>query len=175
MLQLGFRPKVRFALALATLFVGIAGCSAGVKATDPTGNGGGGGGTNGTGAGGSSVTGAGGIVVAGGRGGTTTGVGGGLPVPPGCGDGINNQGGIEDCDDGNTVAGDGCNGICHVEPNWNCPSAGACTRKFACGDGVINPGEVCDDRNTVDGDGCNATCTVQDPAFTCVPGSMCVR
>jgi len=32
-----------------------------------------------------------------------------------------------------------------------CPSA-------ACGDGVVDPGEVCDDGNTVAGDGCSADC-----------------
>ena len=96
-------------------------------------------------------------------------------TPEGCGDGINNQGGIEQCDDGNTVPGDGCNGACKVEPNWNCPPAGACTRKIICGDGQIGAGEVCDDGNTIDGDGCNSTCTVQDPAYKCVEGQPCVR
>jgi cysteine-rich repeat protein len=86
-------------------------------------------------------------------------------IPEACGDGINNQNGIEQCDDGNVLPGDGCNGVCKVEPNWNCPPAGACTRKVVCGDGVIGPGEVCDDANTLDGDGCNSTCTVQDPAY----------
>ena len=95
--------------------------------------------------------------------------------PPGCGDGINNQGGIEACDDGNTLPGDGCNGICKVEPNWECPPAGPCTRKYVCGDSSVGPGEVCDDGNALDGDGCNATCTVQDPAFLCVPGKPCTR
>jgi fibro-slime domain-containing protein len=96
----------------------------------------------------------------------------------GCGDGINNQGGIEQCDDGNAVPGDGCNGACKVEPNWTCPpdiKAGPCTRNVVCGDKVIGAGEVCDDGNTKDGDGCNSTCTVQDPAYTCVAGQPCVR
>ena len=83
--------------------------------------------------------------------------------PPACGDGINQP--PEQCDDGNVLPGDGCNGVCQIEPNWNCPPAGACTRKIICGDGVIGPGEVCDDGNTLDGDGCNSTCTVQDPAY----------
>ena len=96
-------------------------------------------------------------------------------APEGCGDGINNQGGIEACDDGNVVPGDGCNGVCKVEPNWTCPKQGPCTRNIVCGDGQIGAGEVCDDGNTKDGDGCNATCTVQDPAFTCVAGQPCVR
>jgi fibro-slime domain-containing protein len=171
MLRLGFRPPVRLVLGLATLCVGAIGCTAGVKPTQPAGSAGatGSAGTTGLGGGGGTIS------ITGTGGSSSPGTGGTLPVPPGCGDGINNQGGIEDCDDGNTVAGDGCNGICHVEPNWNCPSAGACTRKNACGDGVIGAGEVCDDKNMVDGDGCNATCTVQDPAFTCIPGSACIR
>jgi fibro-slime domain-containing protein len=126
-------------------------------------------GTGGRGSAGASGEGVGGTTV------TCDGGGGCRPVriPEGCGDGINNQGGIETCDDGNTLAGDGCNGACQVEPNWECPPAGPCHRTFACGDGVINPGEVCDDGNITDNDGCNATCTVQDPAYTCTPGAPC--
>ncbi len=50
--------------------------------------------------------------------------------------------------------GDGCatrtieSGACH---------GGAC-RPIACGDGVVDRGEVCDDGNTVGGDGCSADC-----------------
>jgi cysteine-rich repeat protein len=95
--------------------------------------------------------------------------------PEACGDGINNQGGIEECDDNNVLPGDGCNGNCKVERNWTCPPAGPCTRKVVCGDSQIGPGEVCDDGNTLDGDGCNSTCNVQDPAYTCVAGQPCVR
>jgi cysteine-rich repeat protein len=98
-----------------------------------------------------------------------------IQLPEGCGDGINNQNGIEQCDDHNVLAGDGCNGACKVEPNWACPPAGACTRKVICGDGVIGPGEVCDDGNARYNDGCNATCTVQDPAFRCIAGQLCNR
>jgi len=95
--------------------------------------------------------------------------------PPGCGDGINNQNGIEECDDGNMAAGDGCNGNCKVEHNWTCPKEGKCTKNIVCGDGAIGAGEVCDDGNTKDDDGCNSTCTVQDPAFQCTPGQLCAR
>ena len=95
--------------------------------------------------------------------------------PEACGDGINNQNGIEECDDGNVLPGDGCNGACKVEPNWDCPPAGACTRKIICGDGTIGAGEVCDDGNTLDNDGCNSTCTVQDPAYHCDAGQPCYR
>jgi len=35
-----------------------------------------------------------------------------------CGDGITT--GTEECDDGNTTAGDGCSVICHKEPGWTC-------------------------------------------------------
>lgn len=34
--------------------------------------------------------------------------------PPGCGDGV--VSGAEECDDGNTTSGDGCDASCHVEP-----------------------------------------------------------
>ncbi|HEY5284082.1 MAG TPA: DUF4215 domain-containing protein, partial [Polyangia bacterium] len=96
-------------------------------------------------------------------------------APDGCGDGINNQGGIEECDDGNVLPGDGCNGNCKVEPNWTCPPAGPCKKNEICGNGHIGAGEVCDDGNTLDNDGCNSNCTVQDPAFTCTAGQPCVR
>jgi cysteine-rich repeat protein len=97
-------------------------------------------------------------------------------APEGCGDSVNNQNGIEECDDGNVLPGDGCNGACKTEPNWDCPKQGPCTRKIICGDGSIGAGEVCDDGNTIDGDGCSSDCTVQDPAFKCdPPGEPCVR
>jgi fibro-slime domain-containing protein len=153
--------------------VELAACSAGIKQQPD---------------GGSGAAGTSGPGVAGTSGGGTTGTAGtghpgcdgaatcALRVPEGCGDGINNQGGIEQCDDGNTIAGDGCNGACQIEPNWTCPPAGKCTRSFRCGDGVVNPGEVCDDGNTNDGDGCNSTCTVQDPGWACTTaGQPCVK
>jgi len=149
------------------------------------------GGTSGTekgGVGGGKSTGGGGVVIntsqvtpTGGTAGTsgqckgTSTAGCVIKVAEGCGDGINNQNGIEECDDGNVLPGDGCNGACKVERNWTCPSAGKCTRSVICGDGVIGPGEVCDDGNTINSDGCDSTCTVQDPAFLCVAGQACVR
>ncbi len=61
-----------------------------------------------------------------------------------CGDGVLDSP-IEQCDDGNTVSGDGCNANCLWE---------------YCGDGIVNDdgAEECDDGNTVSGDGCSATC-----------------
>ena len=163
---------LRLAAVVAT--ISLAGCTAGTHATDPDG----GSSSGNAGRGGAGPMGGGGSFSIGGAGGrpSCNGMAGcNLPIPEGCGDGINNQGGTEACDDGNTTAGDGCNGACKVEPNWACPPAGACMRTFRCGDRVVNPGEVCDDGNTTAGDGCDATCTFQDPAYVCTPGMACVR
>lgn len=63
-----------------------------------------------------------------------------------CGDGTTVL--PEQCDDGNTVSGDGCSGVnCQIETG--------------CGDGVSVSPDECDDHNTVDGDGCSSTCTVE--------------
>jgi len=95
-------------------------------------------------------------------------------APPGCGDGVVNQS-SEQCDDGNTLAGDGCSGTCQIEPNHTCPPAGgACTVSFRCGDGVVNPGEVCDQGQYQGSPGCSADCKTQDPGYKCVPGQQCV-
>lgn len=58
-----------------------------------------------------------------------------------CGDGIINNG--EECDDGGTANGDGCNFLCELE---------------FCGDGIINGSEECDDGGTANNDGCDADC-----------------
>lgn len=90
--------------------------------------------------------------------------------PPGskpyCGDGeINNL--WEQCDDGNARPGDGCNGACAEEPNWNCDGAGACTSTIVCGDGAISGGEICDDGDTTDDNGCQGDCLSVTPGYTC--------
>ncbi len=67
----------------------------------------------------------------------------GPPTPTDlCGNGRLDVG--EMCDDGNTTAGDGCDGSCQREPY--------------CGDGVVTPPEVCDDGNNASGDGCRSDC-----------------
>ncbi|MDQ3298235.1 MAG: DUF4215 domain-containing protein [Myxococcota bacterium] len=71
------------------------------------------------------------------------------PPPPSCGDGDVDAG--EQCDDGNTMNGDGCSAGCTHEP------------APCCGDGHLDAGEACDDGNTTSGDGCSATCTVEPP------------
>ena len=97
-----------------------------------------------------------------------------LTAPPGCGDGKINQP-SEQCDDGNTLAGDGCNGICQIEPNHVCPTPGQlCIVSFTCGDGIVNPGEVCDEGTFQSSPGCSADCKTQDPGYKCTPGQACV-
>jgi cysteine-rich repeat protein len=53
---------------------------------------------------------------------------------------------VEECDDGNIVAGDGCSDLC---------------RREVCGNAVLDAGEECDDGNTTATDGCSATCTLE--------------
>lgn len=94
---------------------------------------------------------------------------------PACGDGEINQE-TEECDDFNTIPGDGCTGICKVEPNWECPDPGMpCVYKIECGNSILEPGEVCDDGNKVDDDGCNLECE-QSANYSCpIPGVECTR
>ena len=73
--------------------------------------------------------------------------------------------GQESCEDGNTLAGDGCSDVCQREDGWTCeglPSVCAET----CGDGLLVGDETCDDAGTAAGDGCSATCTVES-GYTC--------
>jgi len=65
-------------------------------------------------------------------------------VTASCGDHVVNQG-TEQCDDGNSVNGDGCDNNCTFT---------------ACGNGIQTIGEACDDGNTVNDDGCDSNCTV---------------
>ena len=62
-----------------------------------------------------------------------------------CGNGILE--GAETCDDGNQIAGDGCDAACQIEV----PAP-------VCGNGILEEGEECDDGNVVGGDGCGPTC-----------------
>lgn len=59
----------------------------------------------------------------------------------GCGDGV--VVGLEECDDGNRIDGDGCDRNCYAT---------------ACRNGIATAGEECDDGNTLDDDGCVAEC-----------------
>ncbi len=80
-----------------------------------------------------------------------------------CGDGTIITG--EECDDGNSSAGDGCSSICAVENGYLCDGRpSVCTS--ICGDGVIIADEVCDDGNLSAEDGCSSVCTVET-GFLC--------
>jgi fibro-slime domain-containing protein len=90
-----------------------------------------------------------------------------------CGDGI--VAGAEQCDDGNTVSGDGCSSTCMVEPGYTCTPGLACKKIEFCGDGIVqlDIGEQCDDGNMVSGDGCSSLCKLE-PNFVCLsPGKPC--
>ena len=88
---------------------------------------GGGATTSGTGGSNSSSGGGGEATTTSGTGGSTSSAGGGGgagggPVEPSCGDGEVNAAG-EQCDDGNTVSGDGCSPACGYELSDDCPDA----------------------------------------------------
>lgn len=90
-----------------------------------------------------------------------------------CGDGIVNLN--EVCDDGNSVAGDGCSGKCAVEPGFACPMPGMpCVSTAVCGDGRLGGPETCDDQNTTSNDGCSKTCTLEKGWACPTVGIACV-
>lgn len=82
----------------------------------------------------------------------------------------------EACDDGNTIPGDGCSGVCAIEPGYTCPTAGQpCiyTVVTTCGNSLIEGNEACDDGNKFDSDGCSSGCQVE-PNYSCTtPGQLC--
>jgi len=102
--------------------------------------------------------------------------------------------GTEECDDGATANGDGCDSTCGVEPGYTCigepslctltatatpadtttatPSPSATptpTPTALCGNGILEQGEQCDDNNLVDCDGCDSNCTLT----ACGNGIVC--
>lgn len=88
-----------------------------------------------------------------------------------CGDGHVNAAAGEVCDDGNTVDGDGCGGLCDSDetcgnrivdtrlPNNRADNPAVCRDATALG---TNCAEVCDDGNNVSGDGCSANCLSEE-------------
>ncbi len=62
----------------------------------------------------------------------------------------------EECDDGNTTPGDGCDAVCAIEP--------------ICGNGNLEGAEQCDDGNTTPGDGCDAACNLETAQTFTAPG-----
>jgi cysteine-rich repeat protein len=90
-----------------------------------------------------------------------------------CGNGRFDPG--EECDDGNTVNGDGCSSQCVVECSFKCqchPWDPPCVHVHVCGDADQTLDEECDDGNTLSGDGCSDSCHLE-PGWTCVPGRRC--
>lgn len=73
-----------------------------------------------------------------------------------CGDGA--VASLEQCDDGNLVAGDGCSERCRVELGKKCDGEPSVCVDTECGDGLVEGAERCDDGNTSPFDGCSATC-----------------
>jgi fibro-slime domain-containing protein len=89
-----------------------------------------------------------------------------------CGNGVIDD--QETCDDGNARPGDGCSGICRVEPNYTCPAPGAaCLSTVVCGDGKVGAGEACDDGNGASNDGCSSDCKVEAGYACAMPGQRC--
>lgn len=87
-----------------------------------------------------------------------------------CGDG--KRQGTEECDDFNTIGGDGCSETCTVEEGYECDGGNWEDKdecKPHCGDGIQMVGEACDDGNTEIGDGCSDKCLVE-PGYECSEG-----
>jgi fibro-slime domain-containing protein len=84
--------------------------------------------------------------------------------------------GAEQCDDGNKVGADGCNALCQIEADWECPpTGGACIYTARCGDGKVSSSEACDDGNADPNDGCAADCSAVETGWQCrVPGRRCI-
>jgi len=100
------------------------------------------------------------------------------PPPDVCGNGFMEPG--EECDDSNTLPGDGCSPSCTIEEGQcgdgtldsseQCdpPDGVTCDDQcqtiipIVCGNGIMEQGEECDDGDTVAGDGCSSTCTIEE-------------
>jgi len=100
----------------------------------------------------------------------------GLGIPTDLGDcGNGKQDGNEQCDDNNDNDTDGCNRLCQIAADYQCPVWGQpCTNTAVCGDHFLSSSEACDDGNKVSGDGCAADCSAVEPGFRCrAPGKRC--
>ncbi len=58
-----------------------------------------------------------------------------------CGNGLLDDG--EECDDGNSEDGDGCDSNCRIEPGWHCEGEPSVC-EYTCGDGIKQEWEECD-------------------------------
>ncbi|MCC6807803.1 MAG: hypothetical protein IT381_10285 [Deltaproteobacteria bacterium] len=96
-----------------------------------------------------------------------------VPPLPVCGDG-EILAGVEACDDGGVIGGDGCGANCALEPGFACEGLPS-TCSFVCGNGVVNENEGCDDGGNQNGDGCSGICSVES-GYKCIgEPSSCFR
>ena len=101
--------------------------------------------------------------------------------------------GTEECDDGNTISGDGWESDCSlVTSGFVCSGGGSAAPSVCfkwtrglyrnsevhptawvpkCGDGLRAGSEPCDDGNTSSGDGCSSSCSVET-GYSCAGGSI---
>jgi len=85
--------------------------------------------------------------------------------------------GINECDDGNSISGDGCDNNCNFELGWSCGIGSYAKFDYCreiCGDGrslktITEHGNMCDDANNWAGDGCDQDCVVEY-GYTCSGG-----
>lgn len=77
---------------------------------------------------------------------------------PVCGDGKIE--GDEECEDGASTDGDGCDSACHLEPGWQCTTIGQPCTPTKCGDGLVQGTEQCDNGKNDWSSGCTPTCTL---------------
>ncbi|CAI2379520.1 unnamed protein product [Moneuplotes crassus] len=100
-----------------------------------------------------------------------------MKTPPGrslaatCGDGTVET--PEQCDDSNTISGDGCSSTCTLEAGYQWDGTEV---QDICGDGLVVTRkkdyiEYCDDGNTINGDGCDSTCT-KEIGYVCYGGAF---
>jgi|GEM_PF-3389480 len=103
-----------------------------------------------------------------------------------CGNG--KREGLERCDDGNLLTGDGCDAACKLEEGQSCVlslqcgvglvcnrrGSHTCVPADECGNGVVEGSEVCDDGNSVDSDRCTNACLLGAGA-NCSLDSDCVE
>jgi fibro-slime domain-containing protein len=82
-----------------------------------------------------------------------------------CGDGLVSAKKMEECDDGNTRAGDGCSADCKLEPGWRCPFPGLRCEASQCGDGIVAGVEECDFKPSQMG--CDPVTCQQSPGYAC--------
>ncbi len=78
-----------------------------------------------------------------------------------CGNGLRE--GTEQCEDKNTISGDGCSANCAVETGFTCtgvPESVCLPTVPACGDGYKQGTEECDDKNRVNDDACTNACKI---------------